>query len=637
MTISTRSSQAQSGALIIGALLVLALFAAALGWHHVNPVFSKWEHLHFFFLPGSVDPHLTFRLHPRANLGGTGYATLEIGKWITDFFGWSLPTFRAISFLFAGGTLALIAVVLGRWFGLYPALAGVILAAFSTGYIIFANQVLVSLPTLFFSVLLVERFQRLDTAPRSKTLHVMLGIVLAFCFLQYGMARYFALIWVAFFFGTRIFVVCRQIPGGAARQAAILGVFKSLAAIGIVALVTLSLLDLTNVRLLLHPWNILFPAKAEVETKALSLFATFVGNFPRLLEMYFPFISVSGGGRPEFILAGQRAPLYEYWHTPFLLIGLAVAIRRTFRPLTPTVYPYLSLHVICGATILLSLASQIDRDIYTISIFRNFSGFFAVSAYIAVALIWLWERIGSRIPAATAVFSLGFLAILSTATIILDQKFNAMQNRIADMAAVDTSGQSFAPTPSPLPFGLDKQLYQQARFTRLAEILADLRSCKAFAGPLLVKLSPGLVLNNGEFDGIHYTKNYNMLSSTLAFLLADHGINGSHVILVPEGDPGIREFGNGYAGAPRHFSGPITWKNAEILYPNGLLKRHYRESRPGNGDPWLVAFSEAEVEASRAQFKQMQLPFREIGPITDLSKITPLKSRDFPAICSDRP
>ena len=51
------------------------------------PVLSTWEHFHYQYMYGAVEPGLSFRVAPRANVGGQGYVLVDVGYWLSNILG----------------------------------------------------------------------------------------------------------------------------------------------------------------------------------------------------------------------------------------------------------------------------------------------------------------------------------------------------------------------------------------------------------------------------------------------------------------------------------------------------------------------------------------------------------------------
>ena len=615
-----------AAALIAASTAAIAAVALAFGWHRYVPILGYWEHLHFFYSFGPVTPHLSFAIAPRANIGGQGYPLLDLGLNLTNALGWSLANFRIVIFAYSLGTYAAMALVFSRWFGVPAALFGVTLAVLSTGYLVFTNQALVMLPTLFLCVLLVERFQKLDETPNATGPKVMIAILIALLMIHYGMGRFFAVGWMLFYFAQRIYLAWRHLPGGRPFRDYLKQDLITAISIVSLALVLICLVDFRNILAFRDPWNIFFPRYGtEVEMVPDKLFPTIIGNIPLLLEMLFPFLHLSGERAVgiEALLSGQRTAILNLWHAPFLIIGIGVSIRRSFRTISPMVTPYLALHVLFLLTVGLTVFSQQYGASATISPYRIFCGMFAVAGYIAVAFLWITETIRAHVP------NLGRWAMLpvagllfAVASVSLTAQADDLRMAIAAKAHIDGGTGEFATAPDTLTYGDDIDTYRQARFKFLANTLSSALACGPRQSAVLLRLSPELLFVQGKYRGVHYLQTLNDLSATMALYMGDHGLNAAHVIVHTRDTRGIRDRGHGYGGRSRVFSGPIYWADNKIVYSaDEPLAYELVEARPGRKPMVIVAFSDAEVVGAKASLDANGIQFSFTGPVSSIRQL----------------
>ncbi|UTW51636.1 hypothetical protein KFF05_17350 [bacterium SCSIO 12827] len=602
------------------AMVLLGALAFGLGWHQLVPILSKWEAFQYFYNYATVDPHLSFAIAPRANIGGQGYPLLDMGRFATDLFGLSLPTFRTASLLYGLAAYGLIIVVFRRWFGLYAALAGTTLTVLSIGYLFMSNQMLVFTPTSLLCVLLVERTQTLGRKPNCLIAQSTVVFVLAMLLIHYAMGRYFAVGWIAWFFLSRIAVAQRVFGLGAAWREFVSCQFRLAFGITIATATLLCLLDPRNAAYLIDPVSIFFPDQwDEVETSPGKLLPTVLGNIALLGEMIFPFLTQAAPNLPDPLLTGARAPILNYWHTPFLILGFCVAVVRTGRRTVADVLPYASIHVIAFLTLGLTLFSEQIGDLATISANRTFCGFFAFAGYIVVAFKWIAEKAQNQ----SALLRFGLLALpyifCAAAVPVLNVTFRGMSERISAMATIDDVKRQFSPVPTVLPAGIQADTYLHARYARLAERLMPWQACFARHEVVLLRVSPQILLNRGKYDGLHYIHNFNDLSSTFALYLSNLGMNVGHVVVHGIRAKGYKDRGHGYGGRPRVFSGPIAWRDEEIIYPaRGPRAFQLVASHQGRIPDFIVTFSQAEADAARQLLADLGRRTSEPVPITSL-------------------
>lgn len=584
---------------LIVSVTVLAVAFFALVWHRFVPILGIWEYFHFFYAFGAVDPEVSFVISPRANIGGMGYPLLDIGILLTDLFGLSLPGFRAISYVYAAVTYAAMIVVFSRWFGLLPALIGVTLTILSTGYLFFANQVLVALPTLMLCTLLIAACQRLDRLPGSPFNTFLIAGLCALLLIHYGMGRFFALGWLIYFFSARTMAAAitfaRPILIG--RYAFLQA--KMALAILVMTAVVLLLLNPRNILMLLHPITIFFPSMgAEIALTPSELLPTMFHNAALIGEMLFPFVSLSTDGTADNFLAGHRGHLLNYWHAPFLILGAVVSLRRTFRRADNTSWPYLSLHAIAALSFGLALFSAHYGDIWTISPYRIFVGYIAIAGYMTVGVLWIYER--TQHLAQHLAAGIGAVAITVSA-VSLTGESAAILARTENLASIDGATGRFTPYPETYPYGVHETSYLQARYRHLAELLAKRLTCRDGASMLtMIRVDPAILLDKGTYPGLHYIDKFNDLSPLLALYLSDVGINAGYIIVHTKGARGYVDRGHGYGGKPRVFSGPITWQNGKIEYRTpGPVSYNLQGGDTGSGPLVIVTFSDTEVASVR--------------------------------------
>jgi hypothetical protein len=536
-----------------------------LDWHRFLPVLGTWEQFQYAYTFGAADMHLSFAVAPRANTGGQGYPLVDIGYFLTNALGLSLPGFRLTTQIYGLLAAGMMLLVFSRWFGWLPALLGVTMAVLSQGYLIYSNQVLVMVPSLLLCVLLVEATQQLDRKPRSWGPIVCAGVIAALLLMHYAMGRYFAAGWLAWYFMARLVLAAVAAPSRRSFMAFARPQIAAAVWIGIIAVAGLVLFNLKNAAYLINPMELFFPNSGdEIEMRSNQLISTVVGNLPELGEMLFPYIFDQKGLLPEIMQDARRAPFFDIWHGPFLVIGFLVALRRSFRRTVTATLPYAALHVIAFLSLALPLFSEDLPGSSALISSRIVGGTFAVAGYITVAALWLSEIVQ---PCRLRIMGLAvWAAVILFAASSLSQTKHAMQTRAHDRARIVAETGAFISAPKELPPYIQEFDYLQARLRALADMLASGLNCRPHGGPVIFQVKPAVVFTS-DTDWINpYMHDRNDLSSTLALYLADAGVNAGHTILHGKFDPGYRETGQGYAGPKRVYSGPVSWLNREMAY-----------------------------------------------------------------------
>lgn len=637
MLIALRYLQLQKVPRIYAVALILAAIVVAayvLGLHRFVPILGFWEHFQFQYEFGAVNAHLSWRIAPRANLGGQGYALLDLGQYITEVIGFSINGFRLIVIVYSLITIGALIVVFSRWFGLAAAALGAVIAVTSTGFIIFANAMLVVIPTLMLCVLLVERFQVYEASPHAIPPKIMIGMIGALLVSHYSMGRYFFAGWLTYYFVKNIIVAWYAFPSVQILRKYASAQLSDLLLIGLITVLTLTILSPMNFVDLLFPIEVFFPQNAdEIELKAGKLLQTIIQNIVTLAHLVFSF---SGGHSPDDLsntIASNHAvvapsPLLNVWHLPFLAFGVIISLRRTFLESMPGLYPYISLHVIFLLTTGLVLFSEryflpVEGVFQLYPINRNVGSFFAISGYVIAGIAWALEVALKRGEWWRNVVMGCCLAVIVAGALSLSNEANSWRVRISDMGKVDLASGKFEKMPEPTTlFGLVPHTYSQARYYNLATLISRKLKCshQDSGGTVLLRLSPVLLLDsNGKYPVPQYTNDYNDLSAVLSLYLGDRGVNAAYIIAHGKDDPGHVSPGEGYAGPRRIFSGPIGWENGEIVYlVRGPLAYHLKGvSRASKADV-VIVFSDVEAQGAREVFANAKAKLIELAPVTNL-------------------
>lgn len=614
-------------------LLVLLVLGCVFRIDDFLPMLGSWEHLQFFYHAGAVDPGISLRIAPRANMGGAGYPMLDIALVLDGWLPDTLTGFRLLIYVYTLGSLALMQMIFSRWFGPLPTSLGVVTAALSTGLFVFSNQFLMVIPTVFLSLLLVDVTQRLDRNTNSLVLRISMAFVLALLLIHYSMGRFFAVGWLTFYFAQKCYLARKAYGQSPAWRRYCWHHAGLMFLILLMTAFVLYLLDPRNLATLADPMKLFFPAKAEIVESSLDSLSSIGANVILILKMLLPFNSISGEPGPVVMLSGQRASILNSWHLPFLLVGFIVSVRRSFTPGETGLMPYLSLHVVLLMTIGLSIFSLTTETNSTISPYRIFTGFIALSGYMVVAFSWMAEmpfvqKAEVRLFAVVVVVAMWVSAGSSLAT--EGAAIKASASRFAQHDEV--SGQ-FETTPQLPPYGIIPETYLQARFLQLAKILSDALSCRLEGSVLLVRVSPTLLAGSNGVGRTGYIGEFNEFSATLSLYLRSAGTPAGYVIVHAATDPGRLGFPNGYGGNPLKFSGPIQWNNGQIRYAiGGPVEAHLRPRTFSAQNGVVISFSETESKLLRHLAQKKGWAFRETDSINSLRSLISSPSNP-PTIC----
>ena len=293
------------------------------------PVLSTWEHFHYQYMYGAVEPGLSFRVAPRANVGGQGYVLVDVGYWLSNILGGhSLGNFRMLMQFYAFAIAVLMIVIFSRWFGILPAILGTMVIVFSPGFVIFASQTLPMWPTLLLILLFTERFQLFIIKPNQFWLYATLGLWGALLLTHYAMGRYYLVLLMALTFMAEFVRGTMTFDIGKLRV-----YFYKKLIINYLLLVTSIVFALIvicpkNAADLLNFSEILFPDDGdEIEFVANKLVPTILANFNLLLASITPFLADAVG---LGVVAFQSSPevLFNSVYPFFFRLAPAVSINR---------------------------------------------------------------------------------------------------------------------------------------------------------------------------------------------------------------------------------------------------------------------------------------------------------------------
>ena len=148
-------------------LLALAGALVALCLLEYPVVLGRWEAVTNFPMMIGSGPPLSFEITPGGFIASRSrYALVNLGYYTAEWLGWSLAAFRLPVLVPGAASVALFAVVAGRAFGFWPALASAALLALNPMFLVFWHQQIVSMVTMVFLVLVIERYQALEGRPR---------------------------------------------------------------------------------------------------------------------------------------------------------------------------------------------------------------------------------------------------------------------------------------------------------------------------------------------------------------------------------------------------------------------------------------------------------------------------------------
>jgi len=601
--------------MIVSSVFLISAAFYLFGLATFTPILGAWEQFHYHYLYGAVDPTISLRVAPRANAGGQGYALVEIGYWLSSVLGLSLFKFRSIMFIYSVVTVTGMIVVFTRWFGLVPAILGVSLSVFTLGFVVFSTQTLPMWPSLMLSVLFVERFQTYSSSPKAWWPKISLGILGALMLTHYALSRYFLVGWGMYFVIKETVDAYVSLEKKSQIIKKIKNVFVEFFIIFMMISLVFAAFSFKNANYLGHLNDLFFPANAdEIEMRSSKILSTVLINIKIIFLSFTGFNGQHSVEYPDAMLAGRMYPLVYNFHTPIIILGFVVMIRRMFFRLNNGLMPYLPLAVIFLLTVGLPLFSEhIGPPPEWFVNSRLVSSYFGVSGLMVVAIAWLWEHVQNSTWKIKALITGVIVLNLMSVSYLVEEK-KSWWNRVENRGQINEATGEFVNVPEPLPLGVERDDYIQARYIKIASLISSKFACKAKAANILIKINPSLLLVNGKYSALEYMLQYNDFSSMTALYLGQHNIQANYVIVYGVNDHGKFISGDGYAGKPRIFSGPIAWDKDKLYYQAEKPYAYALKGPPLNDHNMLISFSNEESVGIKKMLSES-----EASPLTEIN------------------
>ncbi|HCL70531.1 MAG TPA: hypothetical protein DIC65_05785, partial [Actinobacteria bacterium] len=131
--------------------LPYALLAVVIAGSSLIPgsmLLGEWESFTVYTTFGTADSSLSLTIAPRGNIGGQGYALLEVSRFLTEHLGVhpSLESIRLPVILCAAISLFLLFIIARRWFGPWPALMATALLAVNPTFSQYQHEMIIAGP-----------------------------------------------------------------------------------------------------------------------------------------------------------------------------------------------------------------------------------------------------------------------------------------------------------------------------------------------------------------------------------------------------------------------------------------------------------------------------------------------------------
>lgn len=394
------------------ALIPYGLLAVVIGFAAVRPgppLWGEWESLTVFAIFGEASTGFSLSIAPRANIGGQGYAFLEVSQWLLEYAGLppTLATIRLPAVMFGAASLLLFFVLAKRWFGPWAALGGTSLLAVNPIFSQYQHELIIAGPSLTCFMLLLERVQNAALRPRAWASWITLGVATALVLLVYGPGRIVSLAVLGGWGAKLLWQASRG-----ARELTLSQAGLRLIGVGVSAAVLLALFNLRNVRFF-GP-SLLFPRNSEnilVTESSLSS-----GEVVRTNAQIIAESILLGGGEYhstflEATLIQGRFPMVPLMIVPFYLAGLVVAAIRTRGVSQKLNSPYIAVLTLTALTLLPMLASSVFllqagdslgqyqalTDTWVATLVNHRLAYFLIPAYLAIVVLMEWSLSRGRV------------------------------------------------------------------------------------------------------------------------------------------------------------------------------------------------------------------------------------------------
>jgi hypothetical protein len=350
------------------------------------PILGSWELLTFFHSFGALDAPLTFVIHPLANIGGQGYALLDISRTIADFAGWSLSAFRLPALLSGLVFLTFFYIAAYRVADATSAAAATLLLALNPLFQIQIHSMTVGIVSAASFMILLERLSNWERRPDNAVAIAGLAVAIVLCALHYGPVRIMTAMIVPV-------SVLRHAIKSSDLRICLRGICGILFALGLSVLL-LRLLDIRNIAALRDIQLFFFPPFNEVAKTGASITESVSVNSSILLDYLTGYGAEFHARKAASWLADFRYPLLDPITATLSALGLVIGLAYAFLNrrivisqefwwatlLAITLLPYLFSEVFTGAH---------GAPISSLSNHRVFFALIPLYIFVGVALKYL--------------------------------------------------------------------------------------------------------------------------------------------------------------------------------------------------------------------------------------------------------
>ena len=416
-------------------VVLLSIFCVAIALIAQPPILGWWEGSTVFHTFAPEEIWLNTQIHPRANLGGYEYASLDLSRYVASLFGFNLFSIRLLPIIYGLISLLLMYRVLIRWHGGQIAILVTALLATNQLFLTFQHQLISAIVTFTCVLFVIDRLQPVDSSSVTGRSAFSFGLACAFTALHYQIGRYLML-------ATVLFWLTRGIGFGehfrpAFDQLWILDRKKwkhlLFAALGFI--ITLEVLHLRNLEYFFSK-SFLSPQYAEHARGLTEALNNVKVNLPLIIHSLVGTSSYYGDHSSDLLI---DVP-YQLLNPPLLILALiglvALILGATNKRHSAFVFLLLFL-----TTMPLTLSSIMGSGLSTLNSYRMFYALIPLYFLIATGLDWVF-KLAKQNGVAGKLAITTLLALIGFQTLQYINETNRFQNYLSQCNC------EFQPDPS---------------------------------------------------------------------------------------------------------------------------------------------------------------------------------------------
>jgi len=529
------------------------------------PVLGFWEGFTFFHNFAPLDAHLTFRIGERANIGGQGYALLDISRKIADFFGWSIIVFKLPSIIIGWIGLCVFYVISKRICGFIPSLIAALFLGLNETFSLFQNEMIVSIVTFTLCLIVVERVQTLDANSKNKFAVITLGFFIALTGLHYGMGRFFALFLISFYLIK--FAYLKYLTHSI--KVTILELRQVIIILILSILFSFFILSPNNVFDFLSVKSFFFPKGSEVQEVSSGLLQALLINIKMYFSSLFYMETYKQAKDSSELLAGSIHTLISPIFLPFVLLGFVKSIRSWRYVNFGTHAPYGLINALFIITAIPPLFSAIVNDeVTTLSTYRMFNILIPAYLYGAIGINEILKKLATF---KRQILSLMFIMLMFQGYILVSDRWK-FSNSVLMLSLDEAISRKELSAKIPLfkepnetkYYKLGREfIFDQIKYKKYADAIVN---TKVTGQSVIFSIDLGEVSENSLFpSGLAYLRPRNYHASFISLYASDLGLNIAFVQAIGR-ESAYKVHGSGYMGKTRIFPAKLKIKNGRPVY-----------------------------------------------------------------------